>query len=112
MPLQQQSEHSQPARTAESPDRRVRRILVAASCKEYDLLKKHAAARGMGLGPYLRAAGLGQRTSTSVYAELAREVLAIGHAVIAASQQGRRDEGERLLLRIRPILKRITGHLP
>ena len=111
MPLQQQSEHSRPARSAEGPDRRVRQITVAASHQEYNLLKRRAAARGMGLGPYLRAAGLGLRTGTSEYAELAREVLAIGHAFIAASQE-QSEEHERLLSFIRPVVKRITGHLP
>ncbi len=111
MPLQQLSEHSRPARSAEGPDRRVRQITVAASHQEYDTLKKKAAARGKRLGPYLRAAGLEQRTGLSPYAELAREVLAIGHAVMAASQE-QSEEHERLLSFIRPVVNRITGHLP
>lgn len=111
MPHQHEGDPKRQEELATNPNRRVRRIVVWASCQEYDLLKKHAAARGKGLGPYLRALGLRQQASMSVYIELARKMLAIGHAIIEVLPD-RTEERERLLARVRPLLRQISAHLP
>ncbi len=95
---------------ATSPKRTIR-IEIRLNGEERELLRRHAAAHGMKISQYVRAVGLGQRIQSRVYAELAREVLAIGQAVMqAAPMPGR--ERERLLSRIRPLLRRISSHLP
>ncbi len=99
------------AQSTANPDKRTRRIAICLSREERELLLRRAAARGMKLAPYLRAAGLGMRTHTCAYTELAREVLAIGHAVIQATPETGADR-ERLLFLVRPVLSRIGDHLP
>ncbi len=95
---------------ATSPKRTIR-IEIRLNDEERELLRRHAAARGMKVSQYVRAAGLGQHIQSRVYAELAREVLAIGQAVMQAAPK-RGGERELLLSRIRPILRRISSHLP
>lgn len=111
MPHRQTDDSDRQEEAATNPNRRIRRAVVWLSDREIDLLKKNAAARGKGLGPYLRAEGLRQHANNSVYIELAREMLAVAHAIMEATSDCC-GERERMLSRIRPVLKRISAHLP
>lgn len=105
---------SEPAgnrKTDPTPRRRTLRINVRVTAGEHLVLRRHAAVRGMKTAQYVRAAALGQRANSRAYAELAREVLAIGHSVMVEVPE-RGGERERLLALIRPVLRRINSHLP
>ena len=94
-----------------TPVKRKIRIEVRVAAEEHQELRRRAAVRGMNTGQYIRAAGLGQPAYSSAFAELAREAIAIGHAVMQEVPE-RGGERERLLDMIRPVLRRINSHLP
>lgn len=105
---------SEPAANGQSESARPKRthkIRVYVTAEEHQELRRRAEVRGMKTAHYVRAAGLGQRACSRDYAELAREALAMGHAVMEVMpEQG--GERERMLALIRPVLRRIMAHLP